>query len=60
MWGRDSFLRNLDLFLKLRHVEEFPGCPHHDLVVCWRNGELIVQIRSDRHVASVVMLYLSR
>ena len=22
------FLCHLDLFLKLRHVEEFPGCPH--------------------------------
>ena len=28
VWSRDSFLRNLDLFLKLRHVEEFPGRPH--------------------------------
>ena len=27
-WGRDSFLLNLDLLLKLRHVEEFSGCPH--------------------------------
>ena len=26
--GSRQFLRNLDLFLKLRHVEEFPGCPH--------------------------------
>ena len=25
VWGRDSFLRILDLFLKLRHVDEFPG-----------------------------------
>ena len=24
--GRDSFLRNVGLFLKLRYVEEFPGC----------------------------------
>ena len=28
MWNRCSFLRDLDLFLKLHHVEEFPGCPH--------------------------------
>ena len=28
VWSRCSFLRDLDLFLKLRHVEEFPGCPH--------------------------------
>ena len=28
LWSRCSFLRDLDLFLKLRHVEEFPGCPH--------------------------------
>ena len=25
MWSRCSFLRDLDLFLKLRHVGEFPG-----------------------------------
>ena len=28
VWNRCSFLRYLDPFLKLRHVEEFPGCPH--------------------------------
>ena len=28
MWSRCSFLRDLDRFLKLRHVGEFPGCPH--------------------------------
>ena len=28
VWGRCSYLRDLDLFLKLRHVGEFPGCPH--------------------------------
>ena len=28
VWSRRSFLRDLDLFLKLRHVEEFPGCPN--------------------------------
>ena len=81
-------LHNGDLFLKLRYVEEFPGCQHFigdvsrvelemqirlvfslksnaprvterqclipkavsfvlsRLVVCWRNGEVSVQIRS--------------
>ena len=28
VWSRCSFVRDLDIFLKLRHVEEFPGCPH--------------------------------
>ena len=28
VWSRCSFLRDHDLFLKLRHVGEFPGCPH--------------------------------
>ena len=29
VWGRGSFLLlNLDLYQELRHVEEFPGCPH--------------------------------
>ena len=28
VWSRCSFLRDLDHFLKLRHVEEFQGCPH--------------------------------
>ena len=28
VWSRCSVLRDLDLFLKLRHFEEFPGCPH--------------------------------
>ena len=28
LWSHCSFLRDLDLFVKLRHVEEFPGCPH--------------------------------
>ena len=32
-WSRCSFLRDLDLFLKLRHVEEFPGCPHFIWVI---------------------------
>ena len=26
--SRCRLLRDLDLFLKLRHVGEFPGCPH--------------------------------
>ena len=28
LWSHCSFLGDLDLFLKLRHGEEFPGCPH--------------------------------
>ena len=28
VWSRCSFLRDLDPFLKLHHLEEFPGCPH--------------------------------
>ena len=39
----NGVLRNLDLFLKLRHVEEFPGCRHFiGDVSC---EELEVQIR---------------
>ena len=28
LWSHCSFLRGLDRFLELQHVEEFPGCPH--------------------------------
>ena len=34
VWSHCSFLRDLDLFLKLHHVEEFPGCPHFVWDIC--------------------------
>ena len=41
VWSRCSFLRDLDLFLKLRQVEEFPGCPHFILdIFCCRTRDI--------------------